>query len=123
MTRDFSAGVYPMLPDETCWFLAADFDKRSWMQDVAAFRDTARAKGICIAIERSRSGNGAHAWIFFAEPIPVADARRLDVVVYDYVDENEPMLAKMAAKREAGYRSLGYRAVHSVELVPDTSRR
>ena len=68
-SADFTLGVYPMLPDETCWFLAADFDKRSWLQDVAAFRDTARAKGVPIAIERSRSGNGAHAWIFFAEPV------------------------------------------------------
>ncbi len=76
-SADFTAGIYPMLSDETCWFLAADFDKKSWMQDVAAFRDTARAKGVPIAIERSRSGNGAHAWIFFAEPVSVADARRL----------------------------------------------
>jgi superfamily II DNA or RNA helicase len=74
---DFTAGIYPMLPDETCWFLAADFDKKSWQQDVAAFRDTARAKGIPVAIERSRSGNGAHAWIFFSEPVSAADARRL----------------------------------------------
>ena len=66
-----------MLPDETCWFLAADFDKKSWQQDVAAFRDTARAKGVAVAIERSRSGNGAHAWIFFSEPVSAADARRL----------------------------------------------
>ena len=43
---DFTAGIYPMLPDETCWFLAADFDKKSWQKDVAAFRDTARAKGV-----------------------------------------------------------------------------
>ncbi|HEX5864508.1 MAG TPA: hypothetical protein VF014_09700 [Casimicrobiaceae bacterium] len=70
---DFTVGVYPMLRDETCWFLAADFDKKSWMTDVAAFRDTARAKGVPVAIERSRSGNGAHAWIFFAEPIPAAE--------------------------------------------------
>ena len=63
-SADFTAGVYSMLPDETCWFLAADFDKKSWMQDVAAFRDTARAKRVPVAIERSRSGNGAHAWIF-----------------------------------------------------------
>src|SRR5271165_6622772 len=74
---DFTLGVYSMLPDETCWFLAADFDKKSWMQDVAAFRDTARTKGVPIAIERSRSGNGAHAWIFFDEPVSAADARRL----------------------------------------------
>ena len=70
-----------MLPDETCWFLAADFDKKSWMQDVAAFRDTARAKGVPVAIERSRSGNGAHAWIFFTEPVPAADARRLGALL------------------------------------------
>ena len=76
-SADFTAGIYPMLSDETCWFLAADFDKKSWMQDVAAFRDTARAKDIPIAIERSRSGNGAHAWIFFEEAVSAADARRL----------------------------------------------
>ena len=74
---DFTAGIYPMLPDETCWFLAADFDKKSWQKDVAAFRDTARAKGVPVAIERSRSGNGAHAWIFFNEPVSAAEARRL----------------------------------------------
>jgi len=74
---DFTAGIYPMLPDETCWFLAADFDKKSWQKDVAAFRDTAHAKGVPVAIERSRSGNGAHAWIFFNEPVSAAEARRL----------------------------------------------
>jgi hypothetical protein len=75
-SADFTAGIYPMLPDETCWFLAADFDKKSWKQDIAAYRDTARAKGVFVAIERSRSGNGAHAWIFFGEPVAAGDARR-----------------------------------------------
>jgi hypothetical protein len=70
-----------MLQDETCWFLAADFDKSSWKAYVAAFRDTARSKGLPIAIERSRSGNGAHAWIFFAEPVSAADARRLGALL------------------------------------------
>ena len=70
-----------MLPDETCWFLAADFDKKSWKRDVAAFRDTARAKGVPMAIERSRSGNGAHTWIFFAEPVAAGDARRLGALL------------------------------------------
>jgi hypothetical protein len=78
---DFTAGVYPMLPDETCWFLAADFDKTSWMRDVAAFRGTARAYGVFVAVERSRSGNGAHAWIFFAEPVPASEARRLGALL------------------------------------------
>jgi superfamily II DNA or RNA helicase len=89
-SADFTAGVYPLLPDETCWFLAADFDKTSWMQDVAAFRDTAQAKGIPVAIERSRSGNGAHAWIFFAEPVPAADARRLGTLLVTATMERCP---------------------------------
>jgi hypothetical protein len=55
-----SIGVYPMLKDESCWFLAADFDKESWLDDVAAFVDTCRGLDIPTAVERSRSGNGAH---------------------------------------------------------------
>ena len=78
---DFTAGVYPLLADETCWFLAADFDKSSWKRDVAAFRDTARAKGVPVAIERSRSGNGAHAWVFFEEPVAAGEARRLGALL------------------------------------------
>jgi superfamily II DNA or RNA helicase len=70
-------GVYPLLKDETCWFLAADFDKESWLDDVAAFVDTCRAIGIPTAVERSRSGNGAHVWFFFSSPIPAVSARRM----------------------------------------------
>jgi hypothetical protein len=70
-------GVYPLLPDETCWFLAADFDKRSWQEDVAPFVETCEAHGVPVAIERSRSGNGAHAWFFFSSPVPAATARKL----------------------------------------------
>jgi superfamily II DNA or RNA helicase len=80
-TADFTSGVYPMLPDETVWFLAADFDKKTWMADVAAFRDTARAKGVPVAVERSRSGNGGHVWIFFSEPVAAAEARRLGALL------------------------------------------
>jgi hypothetical protein len=66
---NFVAGVYPLLPDETCWFLAADFDKASWATDASAMIDTCQAKGVPAALERSRSGNGGHVWIFFSEPI------------------------------------------------------
>jgi len=59
-------GVYALLTDETCWFLAADFDKASWADDVTAFVDTCRMAGILAAVERSRSGNGAHVWFFFS---------------------------------------------------------
>ncbi len=68
-------GVYPLLPDDTCWFLAVDFDKASWQEDVASFRDTCSTIGLPAAVERSRSGNGAHAWFFFSEPIPASTAR------------------------------------------------
>ena len=76
-TDAFVVGVYPMLPDETCWFLAVDFDKKTWQADVAAFRHTATDLGVPVAIEQSRSGNGAHAWIFFSAPISAVEARRL----------------------------------------------
>ena len=70
-------GVYPLLPDETCWFLAVDFDKASWQKDVAAFRETCQRFSIPAVMERSRSGNGAHAWMFFDRPVLASDARRL----------------------------------------------
>jgi len=70
-------GVYPMLEDERCWLLAADFDKRCWADDVAAFADTCRAMGLAVAVERSRSGDGAHVWFFFTEPVLASTARRM----------------------------------------------
>lgn len=73
----FIAGVYPVLPDDTCWFLAADFDEAEWRRDVKAFAQTCHVWDVPVAIERSRSGHGAHAWIFFDEPVSASLARRL----------------------------------------------
>ncbi len=70
-------GVYPMLTDETCWFLAADFDKACWRKDVLAFTETCRQLDVPYAIERSRSGNGAHVWFFFSNPVAAATARKM----------------------------------------------
>lgn len=70
-------GVYPMLTDDTCWFLAVDFDKESWREDVAAFLETCRILKIPASVERSRSGNGAHVWFFFTEPVQAAVARKM----------------------------------------------
>jgi hypothetical protein len=70
-------GVYPMLADETCRFLVADFDDECWQADVIAFRTVCAENSLPVAIERSRSGNGAHAWFFFASPVPCVSARRL----------------------------------------------
>jgi hypothetical protein len=88
--RDYVLGVYPLLRDETCWFVAADFDSTSWESDVAAFRDTSRDAGVTVAIERSRSGDGGHAWIFFAEPIPAVTARRLATFLLTETLERRP---------------------------------
>ena len=65
-------GVYPLLLDETCWFLAVDFDDGAWQEDIASFRETCRSRDVPVAIERSRSGNGAHAWFFSSNPFPPA---------------------------------------------------
>lgn len=70
-------GVYPLLPDDTCRFLAVDFDKTTWQEDVAAFRETCSSLDIPVAVERSRSGNGAHAWVFFTEPVMATVARTM----------------------------------------------
>ena len=70
-------GVYPLLRDDTCWFLAADFDKTTWVEDVGAFVETCHQAGIRPSVERSRSGNGAHVWFFFEEPIPASTARKM----------------------------------------------
>jgi superfamily II DNA or RNA helicase len=70
-------GVYPMLKDETCWFLTADFDKEAWREDVLAFTETCRQVRVSYAIERSRSGNGAHVWFFFSSPVAAAAARKM----------------------------------------------
>ena len=70
-------GIYPLLTDDTCWFLAADFDKTSWADDVAALVETCRRADLPAAVERSRSGNGAHVWFFFAAPVAAATARKM----------------------------------------------
>ena len=87
---DFTIGVYPLLLDETCWFLAVDFDKATWMQDAAAFLQTCNAHDIPSALERSRSGNGGHVWIFFAEPLPARLARNLGSFILTETMERRP---------------------------------
>ena len=62
---DIVVGVYPMLLDETCWFLAMDFDGKEWQKDVSVIRKVCNEFNIPVAVERSRSGNGGHAWFFF----------------------------------------------------------
>lgn len=70
-------GIYPLLQDETCYFLAIDFDKASWKEDILAFTKICHLFSVPVLLERSQSGNGAHVWIFFEEAISARLARTL----------------------------------------------
>ena len=85
-----TVGVYPMLPDDTCRFLATDFDTRTWRRDAEAFLAACRSKQVPAVLERSRSGNGGHVWIFFAEQVPAALARRLGAHLLTETMERNP---------------------------------
>jgi hypothetical protein len=88
--QHFVAGVYPLLQDETCFFLAVDFDKAGWREDAAAFLDACGHLNLPAAVERSRSGRGAHVWFFFEEAIPATLARRLGSHVLTETMEARP---------------------------------
>jgi len=70
------AGLYPLCRDETCHLLAIDFDDEGWKEDCTTLRTVCTTFGIPVVLERSRSGNGAHAWFFFESPIPANLARK-----------------------------------------------
>lgn len=70
-------GIYPMLKDETCNFLCVDFDEEDYENAVTAFRVVCEEFDVPLCVERSRSGNGAHIWIFFATPVSAVIARKL----------------------------------------------
>lgn len=90
--RDFVMGVYPMLLDETCLFLALDFDKDNWQADAGAFITTCREFEVPVSLERSRSGNGAHVWFFFAEAVSASAARKLGSHLLTETMERRPDL-------------------------------
>ena len=88
--REFVIGVYPMLPDETCRFLAVDFDRSTWREDAAAFVGACCDFEVPAALERSRSGNGGHVWIFFSEPVQARLARQLGAFMLTRAMERQP---------------------------------
>ncbi len=70
-------GVYPLLIDNTSWFLVADFDKENWIEESKGFVLACNEKNIPVYLERSRSGNGGHVWIFFEQPYPAVRSRKI----------------------------------------------
>lgn len=89
-SQPFVAGVYPMLLDETCHFLAVDFDRANWGEDARAFLDTCRRLDLHAVLERSRSGRGGHVWLLFNEAIPASLARRLGSHILTETMEGRP---------------------------------
>ena len=84
LTGERTVGVYPLLSDDTCYFLAVDFDEAEWREDVQAFVQSCAELGVPVALEISRSGKGAHAWIFFGSNVPAREARRLGTAIITY---------------------------------------
>ena len=74
-------GLYPLLSDNSCWFLVADFDGGAAMLDALAYAKAARSEGVPAAVELSKSGRGAHVWVFFAAPVDASVARAAGTVL------------------------------------------
>jgi len=78
-------GIYPLLPDNTSWFITADFDKENWMDECMAFLKACQAKEIPAYLERSRSGKGGHVWIFFEEAYPALKSRKICIAMLQQI--------------------------------------
>jgi hypothetical protein len=76
-----TVGIYPLLQDDTCHLLAVDFDEAEWREDERAFAQSCADLGVPVALEISRSGQGAHAWVFFLNSVSARDARRLGTAI------------------------------------------
>ena len=76
-------GIYPLLPDNTSWFLAADFDKENWIDDSRKFLKECNERRIPSYLERSRSGKGGHVWIFFEQPYPAIRSRKIFISILE----------------------------------------
>jgi len=85
-------GVYPLMEDDTCHFLAVDFDEGDWREDAKAFCLSCEALKVPYALEISRSGQGAHVWIFFSGKVLARDARRLGVAIISHACERSRQL-------------------------------
>lgn len=76
-------GVYPLLQDNTSNFIVADFDEANWIDDARKFLKACSEKNIPAYLERSRSGNGGHVWIFFEQPYPAIRSRKIFISILE----------------------------------------
>jgi len=90
--KQFVMGIYPLLDNDTVSFAAVDFDKASWRADVSSVVQTLRELGLPVAVERSRSGNGAHIWFFFDEALPAGHVRDVLSFVLTLTMERNPSM-------------------------------
>lgn len=139
LAGEYTVGVYPLLEDDTCCFLAVDFDEAEWRADARAFVQSCEALGVPAALEISRSGQGAHAWVFFAGRISARDARRLGTAIishtcartrqlqlksYDRLFPNQDTMPKggfgnlIALPLQKGPRETGCTVFVDAELLP-----
>jgi len=134
-----TVGVYPLLEDDTCYFLAVDFDEADWRDDACAFLQSCGELGVPAALEISRSGQGVHAWVFFPGRVSARDARRLGTAIishtcsrtrqlnltsYDRLFPNQDTMPKggfgnlIALPLQKGPRERGYSVFVDADLRP-----
>ena len=139
LAGDHTVGIYPLLEDDTCHFLAVDFDDAVWQHDARAFAHSCDELGVPVALEISRSGRGAHVWMFFASRVPARDARRLGTAIishtclrsrqlklesYDRLFPNQDTMPKggfgnlIALPLQKGPREKGFSVFVDAELRP-----
>jgi hypothetical protein len=113
-------GLYPLLDGDRCWWLAADFDGPEAMLDALMYVKAGRALQVPVALEVSRSGVGAHAWVFFTSPVPAEMARRLGTgllreaiglrgrmtLATECLQAAPPIAGEASSQRAARWRSL-----------------
>jgi len=84
LAGEITVGVYPLMEDDSCYFLVVDFDEAEWREDARAFIQSCDELGVPAALEISRSGKGAHVWVFFASRVSARDARQLGTAIISH---------------------------------------